>query len=85
MGDVKFPIKSVNIVKNHGKSMLESRLIKGYALQMMRSSQQMPTRLKNVKIACLDINLSKFKMQMGVLVQVEDPKNLDKIRQRLKH
>ena len=81
-GDVKYPIKSVNIVKSHGQSSLESRLIKGYLLQMSRASQQMPVRIENAKIACLDLNLSKFKMQMGVQILVNDPKNLEKIRQK---
>ena len=82
LGDIKYPIKSINIVKNHGKSTLESKLIKGYALQMMRCSQQMPTKVANAKIACLDMNLSKFKLHLGVMVQVEDPKSLDMIRNR---
>lgn len=82
IGDVKCPIKSINIVKSHGQSSLESKLIKGYVLQMSRASQQMPVRIENAKIACLDLNLSKFKLQMGVQVLVNDPKNLEKIRQK---
>ena len=42
----------------------------------------MPTRIENAKIACLDLNLSKFRMHMGVSIQVTDPKNLEKIRLR---
>jgi T-complex protein 1 subunit alpha len=38
--------------------------------------------MKNAKIACVDFNLNKFRMQMGVQVLVKDPKNLDMIRQR---
>lgn len=38
-GDYKYPVKSVNIVKNHGKSTLDSKLIKGYALKTSKSSQ----------------------------------------------
>jgi T-complex protein 1 subunit alpha len=40
----------------------------------------MPTRVKDAKIACLDFNLNKFRMTMGVQILVEDPKNLEKIR-----
>jgi T-complex protein 1 subunit alpha len=61
---------------------LESKLIKGYALQGSRVSQQMPLRIKNAKIACVDFNLNKFKMQMGIQILVSDPKNLEKIRQK---
>ena len=82
LGDTKYSIKAVNIVKNHGKASLESKLIKGYAIQMMRCSQQMPTKITNAKIACLDLNLSKFKLHLGVMVQVEDPKSLEMIRSR---
>ena len=42
----------------------------------------MPKKVENCKIACVDFNLNKFRMQMGVQVLVQDPDNLDKIRQR---
>lgn len=42
----------------------------------------MPTTIENAKIACLDFNLNKFRMKVGVQVLVDDPKNLEKIRQR---
>ena len=42
----------------------------------------MPKKIENCKIACVDFNLNKFRMQMGVQVLVQDPDNLDKIRQR---
>lgn len=82
LGEVKASLKSIKIAKAHGQGSLESRLIKGFALQMSRVSQQMPTKITNAKIACLDLNLNKFKCQMGVQVLVNDPKNLEKIRQR---
>jgi T-complex protein 1 subunit alpha len=40
----------------------------------------MRTRVDKAKIACIDFNLNKFKMQMGIQVLVTDPKNLEKIR-----
>jgi len=49
---------------------------------MMRASQQMPVCIEDARIACLDFNLNKFRMKMGVQVLVDDPKNLEKIRQR---
>lgn len=38
--------------------------------------------MKDAKLACVDFNLSKYRLQMGVQVLVKDPENLDKIRQR---
>lgn len=42
----------------------------------------MPTNIKNAKIACLDFNLNKFRLQLGIQVLVDDPKNIEKIRQK---
>ena len=47
-----------------------------------RASQAMPTKLTNVKIALLDFNLQKHKLQMGVSVVVTDTKQVAEIRQR---
>jgi T-complex protein 1 subunit alpha len=81
-GQVKYPVKSVHILKTHGLSSRESTLIDGYAIEATRSSQGMPKVMKNAKIACVDFNLNKFRLQMGVQVLVQDPDNLDLIRQR---
>ncbi|VAI73110.1 unnamed protein product [Triticum turgidum subsp. durum] len=81
-GEVKYPIKSINILKAHGKSAKESYLLNGYALNTGRAAQGMPTRVTPARIACLDFNLQKMKMQMGVQVLVSDPRELEKIRER---
>jgi T-complex protein 1 subunit alpha len=61
---------------------MESRLIEGYALMTMRGAQGMPLEVKNAKIACLDMSLNKYRMQMGVQILIDDPEHLEKIRQR---
>ncbi|XP_027112964.1 T-complex protein 1 subunit alpha [Coffea eugenioides] len=81
-GEVKYPIKGINILKAHGKSARDSYLLKGYALNTGRAAQGMPMRVAPARIACLDFNLQKTKMQMGVQVLVTDPRELEKIRQR---
>lgn len=81
-GTIKYPVKSINILKCHGKSTLESRLIDGYALQTMRGAQGMPLSVSNAKIACLDMALNKYRLNMGIQVLINNPEDLENVRQR---
>jgi T-complex protein 1 subunit alpha len=42
----------------------------------------MKKRIVNAKIACLDINLQKARMQLGIQILVDDPDQLEDIRKR---
>lgn len=82
-GKSKYPVGQINVMKSHGKSALESALIpNGYALRLGKAAQQMPLRVSPAKIALIDFNLQKHKMQMGVEIKVENPDELEKIRQK---
>jgi len=42
----------------------------------------MKLRITNAKIACLDINLAKARMHLGVHITIDDPEQLEQIRKR---
>jgi T-complex protein 1 subunit alpha len=81
-GKFKCPVSNIHILKSHGQSSLDSSLIDGFALNCTRASQGMPLRVENAKVALLDFNLQKHKMQMGVQIVVSDTKQVEEIRQR---
>jgi len=81
-GKVRYPLNAINVLMAHGQGIHESELVNGFALNVTRASQMMPRSVKKAKIALLDCDLRRTKMAFGVLVVVDDPTNLEAIRDR---
>jgi len=78
------PLSNIHILKAHGQSSLESQLLKGgFALAASRAAQGMPLSVHGgVQILCLDMNLQRHRMGMGVSIQVKDAAEVTHIQQR---
>lgn len=81
-GEVRYPVKAVNVLKAHGQSATESQLLDGYAINIARAAMGMPRQVQGARIACIDFDLRQQKMHMGVQISVDDPRELEKIRER---
>lgn len=81
-GNVKYPIKGINILKKQGKGVKDSFLVNGFGLNCVRACEGMPKIVKDCKIALLDYNLNKYRTPMGVEVVIKDPAELEAVRQR---
>lgn len=82
-GKAKYPVANISILKSHGQSMSESVLLAGgYVLRLARASQEMPTAIKGAKIALIDFDLKKYRMSMSVNIVIDDPEELERVRQK---
>jgi T-complex protein 1 subunit alpha len=86
-GKAKCPLGNIHILKSHGRGALDSELVDGFALNCSKASAAMPAEIraeggKAVKIAFVDFNIQKHKLQMGIQVVVTDTKEVELIRQR---
>jgi len=81
-GNIKYPIKGINVLKKQGKGVKDSFLVNGFGLNCVRACEGMPKIVKEAKIAMLDYNLNKYRTPMGVEVVIKDPTELEAVRQR---
>lgn len=81
-GKFTYPVDAIHILKAQGKSATESELLPGYALNLTRASKLMPHRVSPAKIACLDVDLRRAKMKMGISVLIEDPEEINKAQEK---
>lgn len=89
-GKARYPLSAIHVLKAHGQSSTASYLVEGgFALPAARAAQGMPTRVESkegdgapIKVALLDMNLQRHRMAMGVTVQVKDPAEVERIKQR---
>jgi len=81
-GKAKYPVKAVNLIKISGGRMKDSMHVDGYCLQMARAAQGMPLRKENAKIAFVDIDFRKKALKFGVKMMVNDPKEIENMRNR---
>lgn len=85
MGNRRFPVDAINVLKTHGKSTKESYMVNGYAIMMGRAAQGMPIDIAGAKIAFLDFPLKQYRLHLGVQVQINDPNELEQIRLKEKN
>jgi T-complex protein 1 subunit alpha len=59
-----------------------SNSLRCMVMKMFNIFPAMKTRITNAKIACLDIDLRKTRMQLGIQILIDDPEQLEEIRKR---
>lgn len=79
-GEMKHPVKAVNILKIIGGASADSQLIDGFALEETRASDQMVKSQTDCKIALIDFDLRKKPLKFGIQMIIEDPEALEQMR-----
>lgn len=80
-GEIRYPVKAINILKLIGGALKDSKLINGFALENTLSSDQMPKNIKGAKIAMIDFDLRKKPLKFGIQMIITDPDEIEKLRQ----
>ncbi|EPR78872.1 T-complex protein 1 subunit alpha [Spraguea lophii 42_110] len=80
-GNNIYRIENINILKKQGGSIADSNLINGYAINALPSNL-MVKKVEKPKIICIDFDLNKVRLPLGVNVTVSDPDKLEEIRKK---
>mmetsp|Transcript_25142 Transcript_25142/g.61799 ORF Transcript_25142/g.61799 Transcript_25142/m.61799 type:complete len:495 (-) Transcript_25142:4034-5518(-) len=71
-------IKAINFIKIPGNSLNKSKLVDGYILANSKASVMM-TRVSPARIVCLNFDLRRPKMPLGMQVENQNAKEIEKI------
>eukprot|EP00913_Durusdinium_trenchii_P028538 g26766.t1 len=85
-GKAKYPVNQINVLKSHGQSSwrLEVRELSSCFRTELepKIGQEMPAWVSPAKIALLDFDLKKHRMSMNVNIVIDDPEELERVRQK---
>jgi thermosome len=75
-GRWKADVDLVKVLKKHGKSLLESELVKGVVVDKEVAHPQMPKRVENARIALLNQKLEIEKTEMSAEIRINTPEQM---------
>lgn len=75
-GKLKADIDLINIVKKHGKSLVETELVKGMIIDKEVVHPGMPKRIEEAKIALIDAPLEVEKPEFDAQIRISDPSQM---------
>jgi thermosome len=75
-GTIKADIDLISVVKKHGKSLVETELIKGMILDKEVVHPGMPKRIQNAKIVLLNTPLEVEKPEFDAQIRISDPEQM---------
>eukprot|EP00414_Alexandrium_minutum_P000720 CAMPEP_0113825280 /NCGR_PEP_ID=MMETSP0328-20130328/3669_1 /TAXON_ID=39455 /ORGANISM="Alexandrium minutum" /LENGTH=505 /DNA_ID=CAMNT_0000793231 /DNA_START=99 /DNA_END=1614 /DNA_ORIENTATION=+ /assembly_acc=CAM_ASM_000350 len=78
-GKAKYPVGQVNVLKSHGQSSTESTLVADAALPRVAGDADLRVARED---RAPGFDLKKHRMSMGVNIVIDDPAELEKVRQR---
>jgi thermosome len=75
-GKIKAEVDRVKVVKKHGKSLLESELVKGIVIDKEVAHAQMPKRIVGAKIALVNQKFEIEKPEISAEIRITSPEQI---------